>query len=251
MARFWICVCFVFLMDARLKEFMGLLSIYRLNLFSFSFVFFSCCCPWEVSLDILGSSTAAVLFALPISLGCSPWWIGLPVAGHPLAAGPAGWAAGLGEKPDSRDLSSFHWSLAAIQHLLLIFILNWPLEVPDEIKILLCWPLTVTGMLSSPQRTCEQRGDSTGKGSFIIVTLEMEHGDPETQTCPGPRGKLWLRWTLFLSVHIVGAWCQNVDDFCPLEGRMYLRWVGVPKASAGTPLLFSSRGRTPWVGVWS
>lgn len=242
MARFWICVCFVFLMDARLKEFMGLLSIYRLNLFSFSFVFFSCCCPWEVSLDIRVQHSCC-----PVCSAHQPWMLTL-VNRFASGRAPTGcWSCWLG----CWDLSSFHWSLAAIQHLLLIFILNWPLEVPDEIKILLCWPLTVTGMLSSPQRTCEQRGDSTGKGSFIIVTLEMEHGDPETQTCPGPRGKLWLRWTLFLSVHIVGAWCQNVDDFCPLEGRMYLRWVGVPKASAGTPLLFSSRGRTPWVGVWS
>lgn len=98
---------------------------------------------------------------------------------------------------------------------------------------------------------CERRGDSTGKGSFTIVTLGMGHGDPERQTCPGPHGKLWLRWAPFLGVRFVGARCRNVDDFCPLEGRRYLRWVGVPKASVGTPLSFSSRGRTLWEGVWS
>lgn len=72
MVRFWICVCFVFLMDARLKEFMGLLSIYRLNLFSFSFVFFSCCCPWEVSLDIRVQHSCC-----PVCSAHQPWMLTL------------------------------------------------------------------------------------------------------------------------------------------------------------------------------
>lgn len=61
MACFWIWFG-VFLMDARLKEFMGLLSIYRLNQFSFSVSHIS---VLERFLLILGYSMAAVPCALP------------------------------------------------------------------------------------------------------------------------------------------------------------------------------------------
>ena len=131
--RFW----FVFLNRCQAQSTHG--AFVNLQIKSVQLLFFSHLCPGEFSLNIRVQHSYCPLCS---ALDAHPDKMLYRQQGAGgLLFPPAGLRSG--EKPCSQDLSSFHRSLAVVQHLL--FILSWPLEIPPEIEILLRRPLAIAG----------------------------------------------------------------------------------------------------------
>lgn len=156
-------------MDVKLKEFMKLLSMYRLNLSSFSIPPFL---SWRGFPQYQG--------ALQLSLGGSPCWEGLLVAEHLWAALGACWADGQGRKPLSQDLTSFHWSLVWFSTSYLYQVSLWRTQVRSRPCCRHCWSgmtphWLLEGCTLSPQH-------QTGMGSLPVLFLALCQ-DPLAADC--------------------------------------------------------------------